>query len=175
MHRRRGVAATIFGAISIVLVFSLVAGALGAKKKTVKATAKMAGTKEVPPADPDGTGVADFKLKKKKKQVCFDIEFEDIEAPFIAHIHPGKAGVNGPPLITLFEGEGSTSPQSGCVDAKKSDIKAIAKKPKKYYCNLHNDPYPDGAIRGQLKLKKGGGSGSSGGGGGGGGDGALPY
>ena len=36
---------------------------------------------------------------------------------------------------------------------------------------MHNDEYPDGAIRGQLK-KTGGGGGSGGGGGGGGG---VPY
>jgi hypothetical protein len=175
MHRRRGLTAAIVGVIAVALGMSAVAGTLAAKKKkTVKATADLTGAKEVPPADPDGTGTADFKLKKKKKQVCFDIDFQNIEAPFVAHIHPGAEGVNGPPLITLFEGPGSTSPQSGCVDAEKSDIKQIAKKPQTFYCNVHNDPFPDGAIRGQLE-KKGGGGGSSGGGGGGDGGAGPPY
>lgn len=172
MKRRRGLAATVVGVLSIALVLTLVGGALGAKKRTVKASAALSGAKEVPPADPDGTGTAEFKLKKKKK-VCYDISFQGIEAPFVAHIHPGKAGVNGPPLITLFESTTSTftSPQKACVDAKKKQIKKIAKKPKNYYVNIHNEEFPGGAIRGQLK-KKGGGGGSSGGGGGGG---ALPY
>jgi uncharacterized membrane protein YgcG len=175
MDRRRGLRTSIVAGLVIALALAVVGGAaIAAKKKTVKATAKMTGAKEAPPADPDGTGTADFKLKKKKKQICFDIDFQNIEDPSVAHIHPGKAGVNGPPLITLFEGAGSTSPQSGCVDAAKSDIRKIAKKPKKFYCNVHNTPYPDGAIRGQLKLK-GGGGGSSGGDGGGGGGGGLPY
>jgi CHRD domain len=150
MNRRRGLTAGIITMISAALVLAVVGGAVAAKKKTVKATAQLSGAKEVPPADPDGTGVADFKLKKKRKKVCFDIDFQNIEAPFVAHIHPGAEGVNGPPLITLFDAPGSTSPQSGCVRAKKKQIKRIAKNPDDYYCNLHNDPYPGGAIRGQL-------------------------
>jgi uncharacterized membrane protein YgcG len=175
MDRRRGLRTSVVVGLVVALALAVVGGAaLAKKKKTVKATAEMTGTKEVPPADPDGTGTADFKLKKKKKQICFDVDFQNIEDPFVAHIHPGKEGVNGPPLITLFEAPGSTSPQSGCVDAAKSDIKKISKKPQNYYCNVHNDPFPGGAIRGQLKKKGGGGS-SGGGTGGGGGGGGLPY
>jgi hypothetical protein len=149
--------------IAVALGLSAVGGTLAAKKRTVKATAKMSGAKEVPSADPDGTGTADFKLKKKKKQVCFDIDFQNIQDPFVAHIHPGKAGVNGEPLITLFEDTALPSPQEGCVDAAKSDIKDIIEKPKSFYINIHNDEFPAGAIRGQLKKTGGGGSGGGGG------------
>jgi hypothetical protein len=172
MQRRRGLAATVIGVISIVLAFSLIGNAVAAKKKTVKLSSQLSGQNEVPPADPDGTGEATFKLKKKKKQVCFDVSFQNIGDPFVAHIHPGKAGVNGPPLITLFEDTAFTSPQSDCVKAAKSDIKDIIKKPKSFYINIHNDEFPDGAIRGQLAKGSGGGGSTGGGGGTGGGD---PY
>jgi hypothetical protein len=173
MHRRRGLTATIIGVLALALGLAAVAGTLAAKKKTVKATAQMNGVKEVdnagnPSGDMDGSGTADFKLKKKKKQVCFDIDFQNIQDPFVAHIHPGKAGVNGEPLITLFEDTALTSPQEGCVRAAKSDIKDIIERPKSFYVNIHNDEFPLGAIRGQLKKTRGGGSGGGSGGGGGG-------
>jgi len=173
MHRRRGLAAVVVSAISIALVLSLAGGAATAKKKKViKLTSDLSGQQEVPPADPDGSGRADFKLKKKKKRVCYDISFSGIQEPFVAHIHPGAKGVNGPPLITLFEDTAFLSPQKACVKAKKRDIKDIGKHPKRYYVNIHNDEFPAGAIRGQLKKRGGGGSS---GGGGGGGDVPLPY
>ena len=174
MNRRRGLAATGIAVISVLLAFSLAGGAAAAKKKTIKLSSQLTGQNEVPAADPDGSGDATFKLKKKKKKVCYDISFQNIQDPFVAHIHPGKAGVNGPPLITLFEsttGDTFTSPQSACVKAAKSDIKDIAKKPKRFYVNIHNAEFPNGAIRGQ--LAKGSGGGGSSGGGGGGGD--IPY
>ncbi len=177
MHRRRGLTAGIIGAIAIALVLSLVGGAIGAKKKkkTVRASANLIGQQEVPPADLDGTGTADFTLTRKKGKpqgkVCFDVSFQNIGAPFVAHIHPGAAGVNGPPLITLFEsttGGTFTSPQSGCVKAPKGQVKQVSKNPGGFYINIHNEEFPAGAIRAQLK-KKGGGGGSGGGSGGGGG------
>jgi len=155
MQRRRGIAAIIVGAISMALVLSLAGGAASAKKKkVVKLKSDLSGQQEVPPADPDGSGTAKFKLKKHKKKVCYDIRFSGIQDPFVAHIHPGAEGVNGPPLITLFEDTAFPSPQKACVEAKKSDIKDISKHPKQYYVNLHNDDFPGGAIRGQLEKKK---------------------
>jgi len=171
MQRRRGLAIGVVVALASVLVLGLVGGAIaGKKKKVVKVSAAMTGSEEVPPADPDGSGTADFKLKAKKKKVCFDIEFQGIDTPNLAHIHEGGAGVAGPPVVTLFE-TAQVSPTKACVGAEqgatKSLIKEIGKHPKQYYVNLHNDPFDGGAIRGQLKK---GNSSSSGGGGGGGGN-----
>lgn len=168
MHRRRGLRATTVGVV-LALAVMLVAGVAIAKKKTVKVEAtNMSGAVEVPTGDPDGTGNAKFKLKKKKGQVCFDADFQAIQAPFVAHIHKGDAGEPGPIKVLLFDTPGgATSPQSGCVDASSSLIKKIGKKPDSFYCNIHTDDFPAGAIRGQL-TKPGGGGGGTGGGGTGG-------
>ena len=176
MHRRRGLLAAIAGVMAVALVFAVVGGAVaGKKKKTVKLTApNMNGQVEVPPGDPDGSGDATFKLKAKKKRVCFDITFQGIDNPMDGHIHEAPPGEAGEIVVPLFEGEtaGLPSPISDCVKAKKSLIKQIAKNPGDFYLNIHNEAFPAGALRAQLQ-KKGGGGGSSDGGGGSGGGG--PY
>ena len=164
MLKSRGQRAAALVAV-LALAVMVVAGVAIAKKKTVKVEAtNMVGAVEVPPGDPDGTGNAKFKLKKKKGQVCFEADFQNIEAPFAAHIHKGGASVAGPIKVPLFDTPGgATSPQAGCVDASKTLIKKIGKKPKRFYCNIHTTDFPDGAIRAQLaKPGSGGGSGDGG-------------
>ena len=99
MHRRRGLTAGIIGAIAIALVLSLVGGAIGAKskKKTVKASANLIGQEEVPPADLDGTGTADFTLTRKKGKpqgkVCFEVSFQNMgprSSPTYIRVRPGS-------------------------------------------------------------------------------------
>ena len=150
MHRRRGLMATIVGAIAIALVIAVPGGALAAGN-TVKA--KLSGKDEVPgPGDDDGSGDAQLTLKKKKKQVCFNISFADIQNPVAGHIHQGTKKLAGPIVVTLFENAaGAPSPVSGCVGAKKKLIKQIKNDPNGFYVNLHTADFPAGAIRGQLK------------------------
>ena len=122
MKLRKGVTAAIACAIAIGLVFAMVGGAF-AGKKTVKVSAEMSGQDEVPPTG-NGSGTADFKLKKKKKKVCFNISFEGLSsATTAAHIHKGDPGVNGAIKVPLFEGA-QTSPVKGCVKSETGSIKA---------------------------------------------------
>jgi hypothetical protein len=118
----------------------------------------MSGKKEIPgPGDKDGRGAGEFKLKAKRGRVCFLIEYEKIQAPFAGHIHKGDKANAGPIKVTLFDDpDGARSPIEGCAKKVKSRlIRRIAKDPKSYYVNLHNEEFPDGAIRGQLKLAPG--------------------
>jgi hypothetical protein len=119
----------------------------------VEVTAKkMNGKQETPNAgDEDGTGSAEVTLKPQKGKVCFVIEFEDIENPTAGHIHKGLKGDDGPIKIEFFEGEAQSSPIDDCVKAEEKQINKVAKNAERYYVNLHNSEFPDGAIRGQLK------------------------
>jgi CHRD domain len=117
----------------------------------VELKAKMNGKQETPnEGDPNGKGAAELTLKTAKSKVCYAIEFEDIEDPTAGHIHKGLKGDDGPIKVELFEGEQS-SPIEDCVKAEEKQIKKIGKNSERYYVNLHNSEYPDGAIRGQLK------------------------
>ncbi|MQA75621.1 MAG: CHRD domain-containing protein, partial [Solirubrobacterales bacterium] len=152
MHRRRALAAAIITVVATALVVAGAsqAGAPSKAKKTVKLTANLSGQNEIPPADPNGSGRANVKLKTKKGRACFDIRFEGIGDAIMAHIHKGGPDVNGDIKVPFFEDmQGVSSPAKGCVDVKKGLLKKIAKKPNGWYVNVHTEEFPNGAIRGQ--------------------------
>jgi hypothetical protein len=113
-------------------------------------TATLAGSNEVPPADPDGSGTATFRMISGAAVVCFTITVEDITLPATgAHIHVGAAGVNGGIVVALNAPDAAGS-ASGCVNSSRSLVAAILANPSGYYANVHTTDYPNGAVRGQL-------------------------
>ena len=119
-------------------------------------SAKLKGNEEVGGGDPNGRGEAFVAVKKpSKRKLCFELRWDKIEPPTAAHIHKGAEGVDGPIKVTLFEDpDGLTvSEVEGCVKkVRKRIAKRLRRTPEKFYVNVHNAEYPDGAIRGQLDL-----------------------
>ena len=118
-----------------------------------KLTASLSGAEEAPgPGDPDGTGKA--RIQFKGDSICFKLSWRNIAAPTAAHIHEAPAGEAGPVVVTLFSApEGLRSPKGharGCVEVAPALIADIRSDPSDYYVNIHNAPFPGGAIRGQL-------------------------
>jgi len=111
----------------------------------------LSGANEVPPGDPDGTGVARIWLNQGRGQVCWSIHVENITLPATAaHIHVAAAGVNGPIVVPLTAPD-ATGNSAGCAtDVDHALIKAIRQHPRQYYVNVHTVDYPGGAVRGQL-------------------------
>jgi hypothetical protein len=109
----------------------------------------LAGAAEVPgPGDPDGSGSAVLTFNPGQQQVCFELTASGIEPATAAHIHEAPAGVAGPVVVGL---QPPTSGSSiGCVQADRDLIADIIKNPEEYYVNVHNAPFPAGAVRGQL-------------------------
>jgi hypothetical protein len=56
--------------------------------------------------------------------------------------------VAGPVVVTLKEPTDGSS--EGCKAISKQLSKNLREPPSHYYVNVHNKPYPDGALRGQL-------------------------
>jgi hypothetical protein len=115
--------------------------------------ATMKGSSESPkgPASASGT----FKVEFRGGQACYTMSVKGLGAkPVAAHIHKGKAGVNGPIVIDLKPSFKGTSPRVSkkCVAAKASIVSAIKKSPSGYYANVHTTKNPAGAARGQLKV-----------------------
>jgi CHRD domain len=120
-----------------------------------KLDANLSGAKEVPgPGDANGTGSAEITLKPGAGRVCFELRFSKIGRPLAGHIHKGGKNVAGPIKVPLFgKPSGVSSPFEGCAkNVAQGLINQIADRPGGWYVNLHNSAFPDGAIRGQLKL-----------------------
>jgi hypothetical protein len=104
--------------------------------------------------DPDGTGTAQLTLTIDPPEVCATLTVQNIELPAAAaHIHQGAAGVNGPIVVNLPV-PGADGTAEGCVTeagATSELLAAIAANPSGYYVNVHNAPFPAGAVRGQLE------------------------
>ena len=109
------------------------------------------GPSEVPPGDPDGSGVAHVTLNQGQGRVCFEISVSNILLPATAaHIHVAPAGVAGP-IVVPFTPPDASGTSSGCTENVDPDlIKAIRQHPENYYVNVHNVQFPAGAVRGQL-------------------------
>jgi CHRD domain-containing protein len=113
--------------------------------------ARLSGPIEVPPGDPDGSGLATFIIDPARGQLCFAIVVDDISLPATAaHIHVAPAGVAGPIVVPLSAPDASGS-SAGCVGGIDQQLlRAIKSHPRQYYVNVHNTDYPGGAVRGQL-------------------------
>ena len=114
-------------------------------------TAQLSGASEVPgPGDPDGSGTAMLRLSLEAGEMCFDLTASNIGPATAAHIHEGAEGVAGEVVVPLepAPAEGSSS---GCIsEVDKALLQNIIENPEQYYVNVHNEEFPDGAIRGQL-------------------------
>jgi len=110
------------------------------------------GSEEVPgPGDPDGRGSARIAIDLAENVLCFRLSVKRIEPATAAHIHIGPPGVAGDVVVGLTP---PTPRSSGCIDNVDSALlAAIAANPADYYVNVHNAPFPRGAVRGQLSRQ----------------------
>jgi hypothetical protein len=107
--------------------------------------------------DLNGRGFAVVKVDTELDEVCWTILVRGIELPALAaHIHQAAAGSNGPivvPLTAPTAGGGflqrlGIGIATGCTTSDVAD--QLAADPSGFYVNVHNTPFPNGALRGQL-------------------------
>ena len=135
----------------------------------VSLKAELSGKEEVPdPGVTDGTGLAEINITGD--ELCYKLNATMGEAPTLAHIHTGKAGVAGDVLVNLMptfnQGESGFTAES-CLKPDAAALAAIAEDPSGFYVNIHTAEHPKGAMRGQLGTGEGGemgGGGTEGGG-----------
>jgi hypothetical protein len=112
----------------------------------IKLSASLTGSVETPSGDPDGTGQFTARLNPGHSQLCYTLTSAMIAAPTAAHIHIGKAGEAGPPVVPLA----AQAATETCVAIDKAVADKILADPASYYVNVHNAEFPGGAVRGQL-------------------------
>jgi hypothetical protein len=112
----------------------------------------MDGDNEPGGGDANGNGFGMVDLFPRRRQVCFNLSWSDIAEPVAdAHIHKGVAGVSGDVKVPLWGPDQSGGNAAGCVpNVRRSLIENLRDHPRRFYVNLHNGDFPDGAIRGQL-------------------------
>lgn len=144
----------------LVAVLALIGAMLFAAPALAKTPARVAtleanltGGQEVPgPGDRNGSGEATVVVFRS--QVCYVLRAEDVRRPTAAHIHLGRRGVAGPVVVELNTPD-LGSPRTGffsfgCEKVSRKLSRNLRANPARYYVNVHNNPFPDGAIRGQL-------------------------
>jgi hypothetical protein len=136
-----------FSATPMVLaaIAALLSAGPGMAQTTATLSASLSGPIETPQGDPDGTGTFTARLNAGHDQLCYTLTSAMIGAPTAAHIHAGKQGEAGPPVVPLQPQATDT-----CVAIDKAVADKILADPASYYVNVHNAEYPRGAVRGQL-------------------------
>jgi hypothetical protein len=115
---------------------------------TTNQHADLAGAEEVPNPGPAGAkGSAAITLDDAANTVCYQLTYEGISKPTMAHIHTGAKGVAGPPAVNL---DIAKNGDKGCVPADPTVVAAIRDDPGGHYVNIHTAEFPKGAMRGQL-------------------------
>ena len=111
--------------------------------------AELTGEEEVPgPGDPDGSGSATIIVIPATNTICYVLTAESIAPATAAHVHVAKRGEAGDVVVPLEPPTYGAS--GGCTQADPELVSNIQENPENYYVNVHNEPYPAGAIRGQL-------------------------
>lgn len=121
-------------------------------KATMSGANEVSATGQKGVGDPDGTGTARISINSGQNRLCYTLRVKNIDAAKAAHIHEAKAGMAGPVVVTLTEPNANGFAR-GCVKVKRADLRDIRRNPKNYYVNVHNEKYPGGAVRGQLKKR----------------------
>jgi hypothetical protein len=123
-----------------------------------KAPVQLGGSQEVPPVTTSASGTADILISPSKcaasttslscQGVTGTVTTSGV-AGTAAHVHQGKAGQNGPVIITLSK----TSDNTWVVPpfTVLTDAQFIAYVDGELYINVHSAANPNGEVRGQIK------------------------
>jgi hypothetical protein len=108
---------------------------------------------ENPPVNSPGRGRCVLTLDTAETQITLSCTYAGLGSnASAAHIHTnGPVGVNGPVLFNLTGASGTsgtlTLAPTAVTPAQVADLRA-----KRWYVNIHTTNFPDGEIRGQIKI-----------------------
>lgn len=146
--------------------------------QTERFSASLSGAGEVPPINTAGT--ADFQMTIQQGTITFELSWAGLSAPAeVAHLHFAPSKVNGGVMIFLCGGGGQpdcpattegtitgtitaanvTGPAAQGINPGDLDSALEAVRDGLSYANMHNDNFPSGEIRGQVRRGAGHGRG----------------
>ncbi len=126
--------------------------AMASSHASVTFPIQMTGTQEVGSAgDPDGTGGGTITLDPDTNMISWNFTYANIAAPTLMHIHTGQDGASGGILINLgVATSGGAGTLISSTTTTAANITNILNNPQNFYVNVHNSPFPNGAVRGQI-------------------------
>ena len=153
--------------------FSAVAQA-GDSKDAKVFKAKLSGIEETPAIITDGTGSFRARFAPDGNSVEFELTYSNLSAPAtVGHIHLGQRGVAGGVAVFLCGGGGKPAcPATGgtitgtftaadvvgptAQGLQPGDYERLIRAAKEgiTYVNVHSTLFPQGELRGQIKVKK---------------------
>ncbi|HUR76675.1 MAG TPA: CHRD domain-containing protein [Acidimicrobiales bacterium] len=141
----------ILGAAALTMV-AVGVNAAPAQAADAQLYTQLYGSNERPgPGDPDGTGQAYITVEDGANRLCLTLQFARIALPTTGiHIHKAPRTSSGPVVIAFKQTYWNQTYQCVTV-ANEALLDDIAARPWAYYLNVHNNQYPAGAIRGQLR------------------------
>ena len=117
-------------------------------------TVNMSGAQEVGSGDPDGTASGTITLDDLSGVISWSFTYANIDAPTLMHIHgpDAPAGTNAGVFIGLgvATSGGAGTLVSSLVHGNPAQVTQILNSPDTFYVNIHNVPFPGGAVRGQV-------------------------
>ena len=109
------------------------------------------GSQMSPPTNTFASGTAVAFLHQPQNRLCYLIETLGISSATVAHVHFGAAGVNGAMASTAASANGIWC---GVTDPL-SDAEAALALSDQVYVDVHSAAFPNGEIRGQLRVDLG--------------------
>src|SRR5215467_4135552 len=155
----RGLPNTTLLIITVLAVSMVVVSTNGMTDKVVlaqstlkKFSADLSGKSEVPPVDTKAIGTAQFQISADGKQIDYDLNVKDLNNFMMAHIHNGKSGENGPPVVMLSMGKGkiTSADLQGSLSGEQLSDLAKLMQDRNTYVNVHTQQNQNGEIRGQI-------------------------
>lgn len=126
----------------------------------------MTGAKEVPPVKTLASGTATFV--NNQTVIDYDLSVSDLYNATSAHIHQGKAGANGPIVVTLYKtadpspglfggysGNITSSMLEGPLKGKQLSALVELMSSGQAYVNAHTIKNKNGEIRDQITVSSG--------------------
>lgn len=129
-----------------------------------KFSAQLSGDQEVPPIQTNASGMAWFKSNQDSLE--FELNVTDLQGITMAHIHNGKKGEIGPPVVPLYKSDSPTilmngklasgniraNMLEGSMTGKQIANLTTVMKNGETYVNVHTQQNPNGEIRGQIMM-----------------------
>lgn len=107
------------------------------------------------PGHPSATGR--FEAELVEGTLCVDMVVTGLDSSVTeAHLHSGRPGEAGPVLVDIGPPSSTSETTSTwtdvCTGVDDAVIEDLADAPELAYTDIHSGSYPDGALRGQLRV-----------------------